>query len=75
MNNYLVMTPGPTPIRKNVREAMMQPITNPDLDPDYVLFSVNASDTDNGYILDDTAKTGAGVSATLLQRCASNSHY
>lgn len=35
MHDYLVMTPGPTPIRQNVREAMMQPITNPDLDADF----------------------------------------
>jgi len=38
MKDYLVMTPGPTPIRENVRQAMMQPITNPDLDPDFFKF-------------------------------------
>lgn len=38
MNDYLVMTPGPTPIRENVRQAMMTPITNPDLDPKFFAF-------------------------------------
>jgi len=38
MQKYLVMTPGPTPIRENVRRAMMQPITNPDLDSDFFEF-------------------------------------
>jgi aspartate aminotransferase-like enzyme len=38
MQNYLIMTPGPTPIRENVRQAMMQPITNPDLDSDFYKF-------------------------------------
>lgn len=33
-----MMTPGPTYIRENVREAMMQPITNPDLDLDFYEF-------------------------------------
>lgn len=35
MHDYLMMTPGPTSIRENVRRAMMQPITNPDLDLDF----------------------------------------
>ncbi|MBN2898559.1 MAG: alanine--glyoxylate aminotransferase family protein [Clostridia bacterium] len=35
MKDYLMMTPGPTTIRENVRRAMMQPITNPDLDGDF----------------------------------------
>jgi aspartate aminotransferase-like enzyme len=38
MNEYLMMTPGPTPIRENVRKAMMAPITNPDLDLDFYEF-------------------------------------
>lgn len=31
----LIMTPGPTYVRKNVREAMSRPITNPDLDLEF----------------------------------------
>ncbi|GAB6169884.1 alanine--glyoxylate aminotransferase family protein [Clostridium carnis] len=34
----LIMTPGPTYIRKNVREAMSRPITNPDLDIEFYDF-------------------------------------
>lgn len=32
------MTPGPTSIRENVRDAMKKPITNPDLDPAFYTF-------------------------------------
>ena len=35
---YLVATPGPVPIHKDVRAAMCQPITNPDLDPAFYEF-------------------------------------
>ncbi len=34
----LIMTPGPTFIRENVREAMGKPITNPDLDIEFYDF-------------------------------------
>ena len=34
----LIMTPGPTYIKENVRDAMKRPITNPDLDPDFYEF-------------------------------------
>lgn len=34
----LMMTPGPTYIRENVRDAMKRPITNPDLDPEFYEF-------------------------------------
>lgn len=59
MHDYLVMTPGPTPIRQNVREAMMQPITNPDLDGDFfnyyretvALFKELVNTKEEAYIL------------------------
>lgn len=38
----LIMTPGPTFIRENVREAMGRPITNPDLDLEFYDFYKNA---------------------------------
>lgn len=38
MNNRLLMTPGPTTIRENVRQAMAKAITNPDLDMDFYDF-------------------------------------
>lgn len=38
MNNRLLMTPGPTTIRENVRQAMAKAITNPDLDMDFYEF-------------------------------------
>lgn len=41
MKNYLVMTPGPTEIRENVRKAMAEKITNPDLDIDFYDFYNN----------------------------------
>lgn len=34
----LIMTPGPTYIKENVREAMAKPITNPDLDLEFYEF-------------------------------------
>ncbi len=34
----LTMTPGPTAIPDNVREAMAQPTMNPDVDPDFASF-------------------------------------
>lgn len=34
--DYLVMTPGPTMVAKNVREARAIPCTNPDIDEDFV---------------------------------------
>lgn len=37
----LIMTPGPTFIRENVREAMRRPITNPDLDLEFYDFYKN----------------------------------
>ena len=37
----LIMTPGPTYIRENVREAMGRPITNPDLDLEFYDFYKN----------------------------------
>ena len=37
----LIMTPGPTFIRENVREAMGKPITNPDLDIEFYDFYKN----------------------------------
>ncbi len=39
--NKLIMTPGPTFIRENVREAMGRPITNPDLDLEFYDFYKN----------------------------------
>lgn len=38
MQKPLIMTPGPTYISEEVREALSQPITNPDLDPDFFEF-------------------------------------
>ena len=38
MKDYLLMTPGPTEIRENVRKAMGEKITNPDLDMDFYDF-------------------------------------
>jgi aspartate aminotransferase-like enzyme len=38
MQRPLIMTPGPTYINEEVRNAMAQPITNPDLDPDFFEF-------------------------------------
>lgn len=38
MNDLLIMTPGPTEIAESVRKAMAQPITNPDLDPEFFDF-------------------------------------
>lgn len=38
MNNRLLMTPGPTIIRENVRQAMAKAITNPDLDMNFYEF-------------------------------------
>ncbi len=38
MERPLIMTPGPTYIREEVRNAMAQAITNPDLDPDFFEF-------------------------------------
>lgn len=38
----LIMTPGPTFIRENVRKAMGRPITNPDLDLEFYDFYKNA---------------------------------
>jgi aspartate aminotransferase-like enzyme len=39
--DYLVMTPGPTMVAKNVREARAIPCTNPDIDEDFVEFYVD----------------------------------
>lgn len=38
MQRPLIMTPGPTYISDEVRNAMAQPITNPDLDPSFFEF-------------------------------------
>lgn len=38
MNRFLMMTPGPTYIREEVRNAMAQPMINPDLDPVFFEF-------------------------------------
>lgn len=38
MQRPLIMTPGPTYVNEEVRNAMAQPITNPDLDPDFFEF-------------------------------------
>ena len=38
MQKPLLMTPGPTFINEEVRNALAQPITNPDLDPDFFEF-------------------------------------
>jgi aspartate aminotransferase-like enzyme len=38
MQKPLIMTPGPTYINEEVRNALAQPITNPDLDPDFFEF-------------------------------------
>ena len=38
LKEYLVATPGPVPIHPEVRAAMSQPITNPDLDPAFYDF-------------------------------------
>ena len=38
MQRPLIMTPGPTYVHEEVRNAMAQPITNPDLDPDFFEF-------------------------------------
>ena len=40
----LIMTPGPTFIRENVREAMGKAITNPDLDLEFYDFYVDVGD-------------------------------
>jgi aspartate aminotransferase-like enzyme len=35
---YLIMTPGPTEVRENVRAQLSRPCTNPDLDPSFYEF-------------------------------------
>lgn len=41
MQRPLIMTPGPTYVSEEVRTAMAQPITNPDLDPAFFEFYKN----------------------------------
>lgn len=73
MYDYLLMTPGPTPIRENVRRAMAMPITNPDLDSDFyklyeetvALFKTLVSTKQEAYIL-----SGEGILG-LEAACAS----
>ena len=73
MHDYLVMTPGPTPIKENVRKAMAMPITNPDLDSDFYklyeetvdLFKKLVSTNQEAYIL-----SGEGILG-LEAACAS----
>lgn len=73
MKDYLVMTPGPTPIRENVRQAMMKPISNPDLDPAFFkyyketvdLFKQLVKTKESAYIL-----SGEGILG-LEAACAS----
>jgi len=36
LKQRLIMTPGPTEIRENVKNAFLSPVTNPDLDLDFV---------------------------------------
>ena len=35
---YDIMTPGPTQVRENVRQARALACTNPDLDADFMIF-------------------------------------
>ena len=35
MKNPIIMTPGPTYVHEDVRRALSQEITNPDLDPKF----------------------------------------
>ena len=43
MTKPLIMTPGPTEIHEDVRQAMARPITNPDLDPAFFDFYAGLS--------------------------------
>ena len=43
MSDLLIMTPGPTEVSEEVRRAMSQKITNPDLDPDFFDFYLDVS--------------------------------
>ena len=73
MNDLLIMTPGPTEIAESVRRAMAQPITNPDLDPEFFDFYAemvsklqNILHTDNDVIV----MSGEGILG-LESACAS----
>ena len=37
--SYELMTPGPTQVAENVRQALSLPCVNPDLDPDFYSFT------------------------------------
>jgi aspartate aminotransferase-like enzyme len=43
VSDLLIMTPGPTEVSEEVRRAMSQKITNPDLDPDFFDFYLDVS--------------------------------
>ncbi|PUU89204.1 alanine--glyoxylate aminotransferase family protein [Halanaerobium sp.] len=43
MSDLLIMTPGPTEVSEEVRRAMSQKITNPDLDPEFFDFYLDVS--------------------------------
>ncbi len=43
LNDLLIMTPGPTEVSEEVRLAMSQKITNPDLDPEFFEFYFDVS--------------------------------
>lgn len=43
MSDLLIMTPGPTEVSEEVRQAMSQKITNPDLDPEFFDFYLDVS--------------------------------
>ncbi|MGM0414019.1 MAG: pyridoxal-phosphate-dependent aminotransferase family protein [Bacillota bacterium] len=73
MNDLLIMTPGPTEIAESVRKAMAQPITNPDLDPEFFDFYAemvsklqNILQTENDVIV----MSGEGILG-LESACAS----
>jgi len=43
LNDLLIMTPGPTEVSEEVRLAMSQKITNPDLDPEFFDFYLDVT--------------------------------
>jgi len=43
VSDLLIMTPGPTEVSEEVRRAMSQKITNPDLDPEFFDFYLDVS--------------------------------
>lgn len=73
MKDLLIMTPGPTEIAESVRNAMAQPITNPDLDLEFFDFYAemisklqNILNTENDVIV----MSGEGILG-LESACAS----